>query len=301
MYSTKFKGIVLSLILCASVQVEAMQYLSLAKSALAKGGYALGFNIYTIRKFLSKELADKAGMDATNNSDEFILLNEDPNFQQIINELLDTYADGNKEIKIYGPKLSRPKKPGVRVVISNTMQAFALPDQRIIVYAAIEKALQDPNNPSHLLAKAFVGHEIGHIVNKHVEKKPFVTMLAGGVTFYAAHKGLQAFMLCNKGIFFKTALVVSGAMLAKNLVDGLISNAHSRSIEREADFHLIGKTENPLVLKALASQFRSEVEKYGEESLMERIFETHPSRMERIDYLEKAANELENKKTTSVN
>ncbi|MFA6065815.1 MAG: M48 family metalloprotease [Candidatus Babeliaceae bacterium] len=270
--------------------LRAIQINSALKKVTKKSFYVLGFNEYAIITYAVGRIIAKIKEAIETNPDQFKLLNKDSKYVSVIDELLETYAQGNKEIRIYSPTARSSFSQDDK--LKNSDNAEAGPNGRIFVDPLIKKALKNQTHELHLAAKAIIGHEIGHVIHKHGEKQELLLGAIAGTTFYITHKFLNLPITKMKQYNF---LKIIPALIVKNLTDRLIFLTYNRKIEREADTHAINYTKDPSILYAQAHWFSQRAEKHKNISTFDKLLSTHPTDQERAETFAQAARKLEEK------
>lgn len=98
----------------------------------------------------------------------------------------------------------------VYIIQKDEVNAFALPNNRIVIYTGLIKACKNPEELSSVMA-----HELAHIQKKHVMKK------------LAKEVGIAVLATLAGGS--------NGAGIIKEILKTLSSTAYDRTLEREAD------------------------------------------------------------------
>jgi beta-barrel assembly-enhancing protease len=160
-------------------------------------------------------------------------------------------------------KLNNAKQLRFRVVHSNTVNAFALPDGTIVVYSGILKEMKNYDELAGLL-----GHEASHINNRHTMK-----MLCRNLSGY---------------LFVSTILGDANGIMAVigENVNSLQSLSFSREFEREADLEgfkiLIANKINPQGMANLFKRLQAQ-----EKLEIPAFLSSHPLTEERIEDINK--------------
>ncbi|MFA6065816.1 MAG: M48 family metalloprotease [Candidatus Babeliaceae bacterium] len=271
--------------------LHAIQAASLLKKCIKNALYGLSFNAFAILVYTEIKMQEKTLEKLGDNDPASKLLNKDAKYEPVINELLATYAKDNKMIKIYGPTAASQFNQDEE--LKDQLQAYAFNNDRIFVYPLIKKALKNPDHELHVLAKACIGHETGHIIHKDADKKKLAIGVIAGTTFCIAHKLVNLPIIKMKRYNF---LKIIPALIIKNQADVLAFLAYKRKNERDADDHLIKYAKDPAVLHAFAHWCSQGADKYDKTlSMRDKLFNSHPSFTERAETFAKAARDLEEK------
>ncbi|MGL2988521.1 M48 family metallopeptidase [Flavobacterium sp. RSSA_27] len=162
-----------------------------------------------------------------------------------------------------GLQLNNKKKLNFKVIDSEIMNAYALPDGTIVVYTGILKEMKSYDELVGLL-----GHEVAHVNNRHSMK-----MLCRNLSGY---------------LFISTVLGdVNGVMaILGDNVNTLQSLSFSREFEREADeegFAIV--SENQVNPKGMVTLFQRLEKEHSID--MPEFLSTHPVTKDRIQSIKK--------------
>jgi beta-barrel assembly-enhancing protease len=148
----------------------------------------------------------------------------------------------------------------ITVVNSRVKNAFALPGGEIVVYSALLEAMDSPDE-----LVALLGHELGHVENRHSLK-----MLFKKLSNYII---ISLILGDSEGI---SAIIAGNAAMLNEL-------SHSRGAEEEADeygFALMKK--NRIALEGMPDLFRKLKDDNGSGQRIPDFLATHPSLDSRI-------------------
>lgn len=157
----------------------------------------------------------------------------------------------------------------VHILINDEINAFALPDNHLIIYSGLIK-----NCKSEEALLGVLGHEIAHLKKNHVMKK------------------------LSKEIGFSVLLSMTGsnAQLIKEVLHSLSSSAYDRSLEKEADIESVNYLLKADIDPKPFADFMYDLSLENESMKYLSWVSTHPESEERAKYI---LNYLKNKKITS--
>jgi beta-barrel assembly-enhancing protease len=154
----------------------------------------------------------------------------------------------------------------IAVVNENTVNAFALPGGRIVVYSALLKEIT-----SYPELAALLGHEFTHVNNKHSTKSIFRRL------------GSKVFL----GLLFGRFGGVTSVLV--NHADDLKSLKYSRSLEKEADMEgLEILTKRGIDPNGFINLFHH-LQQSGPANSLPEFLGSHPDVDKRIAYIQEAA------------
>lgn len=154
----------------------------------------------------------------------------------------------------------------ISVINSSTVNAFALPGGRIVVYSALLDEID-----SYPELAALLSHEFTHINNKHATKSIFRRL------------GSKVFL----GLLFGRFGTVTNVVV--NHADNLTSLKYSRSLEKEADLHGLSLlTKRNIDGKGFVDLFYH-MKEAAPASVMPEFFTSHPDLDKRISYIQEAS------------
>jgi Zn-dependent protease with chaperone function len=166
----------------------------------------------------------------------------------------------------YSMEITTPYSVRVSVVKDNTVNAFALPGGRIVVYDALLKKIENYPELAALLC-----HEFTHVNNKHSTKSIFRRL------------GSQVFL----GLLFGRFGTVTSVLV--NHADNLKSLTYSRGLEKEADMEglslLIQRKINPEGFVTLFTTLKNS----SSSDILPEFLGSHPDIDKRIAYIRKAS------------
>ncbi len=211
-------------------------------------------------------------------------LNNLPETQHIVKELLDTYANG-QDVKIYS----------MREENKHYGDAYALTrsSQKVVCVGALDHdALKNSNDPQHYYVKGVIGHELGHVKNSPIFNTTEISCML------AASTGLYTFL--KSSLFAKTPTIIKPLVWLSAV--GITAATESITFawlqipnEYYADQNVIKHTKDPKILRAYASGTRANycgnVTYLGISSYTNP--EPHQDCLVRAQAFEKAADELE--------
>ncbi|MEE2023086.1 M48 family metallopeptidase [Alkalimonas mucilaginosa] len=149
--------------------------------------------------------------------------------------------------------------------------AFALPDGTVVMTDALVELLK--NKPDALLA--ILLHEIGHVEEQHSMR--LVAQSLGAALVF--------------GVFFGDAEALSELILGAG--SGMLQNAFSRDMEREADqfayTSLVAMGRSPEAFAEAMAVFAEQHGDSGQSEQLLKYLSTHPATAERIEEARKAA------------
>jgi predicted Zn-dependent protease len=157
----------------------------------------------------------------------------------------------------------------VRIIDKSEINAFAMPDNYLVVYTGLIEASK---NEQALLG--VLGHEIAHIEGNHVMKK------------------------LSKEIGFSALLSLTGAnaSVIKEVVSSLSSSAYDRSLEQEADLKSVEYMLNAEIDPRPFADFMYELSIDNELHKYTYWISTHPESEDRAKYI---LNKIKGKKIKS--
>lgn len=157
----------------------------------------------------------------------------------------------------------------VHIIVKDEVNAFAMPDNHLVVYTGLIKASK---NEQALLG--VLGHEIAHIEGNHVMKK------------------------LSKEIGFSALLSLTGANsgVTREVISSLSSTAYDRSLEREADLKSIEYMINANIDPRPFADFMYELSIDNELHKYTYWISTHPESEARAKYI---LNHIKGKKIKS--
>lgn len=165
-----------------------------------------------------------------------------------------------------GMKTEKGLKLNIKVYLVREVNAFAMADGTIRVYAGLMDAMTDDE------VRYVIGHEIGHVSLGHSKKAL--------QTAYMTSAARKAGSASGSGI-----AKLSDSALGE-LAETLIHAQYSQSNENDADqYALKFMKDNNYDPKAAVSALRKLEKLYGNESS---VFSSHPASGDRADALEKA-------------
>ncbi len=144
------------------------------------------------------------------------------------------------------------------IVQKDEINAFALPDNYLIVYTGLIA-----NCKSEEALLGVLGHEIAHLEKNHVMKK------------------------LSKEIGFSVLMSITGgnAQMIKEVVHTLSSSAYDRSLEREADMESITYMLNAKINPKPFIDFMYDLSLTSESNSITEWISTHPESEERAQYM----------------
>lgn len=149
----------------------------------------------------------------------------------------------------------------MHVVVNDEINAFALPDNHLVINTGLIKACDEPEELAGVM-----GHEVAHIMKNHVMKKLVKEMgLAALIAITTGNKGGQVVQQCAKL---------------------LSSSAYDRTLEKEADIfsvdYMVKAGINP---EALGNFMYKIADNESNESSYLSWINTHPETRERAQYI----------------
>lgn len=173
-------------------------------------------------------------------------------------------------------KLTLPKMEGVNFNFkvyetdADDINAFAMPDGTIRFHSGLMAAMNDDQ------VLAVLGHEIGHVANKHSFKQMRKTLLTNAAIRGAASQSAAATTAYNAG--------------AGELAEKFAGASYSKADEYQADKYAVNTLnksgENP---EAMGDAIKVLKEKFGNGG---GLMSTHPSNEKRIKRINKAISKL---------
>jgi len=208
------------------------------------------FHVDALKRNTEQKLGDMIYKNLQDNGDE---IKNSP-----ANRLLDRLK--NRICENNGIDASKIK---IHLFISDQVNAFALPDNHLVIYTGL---ISECHNPEELCG--VMGHEIGHMQHKHVMKK------------LTKEIGLSAMVAMTAGGGSSQAIT--------NILKQLSSTAYDRRLESEADMasidYMIKADIDPTQFPRFLDRLGEEKEEHVPSAMY--WISTHPESKERAKTLE---------------
>lgn len=165
----------------------------------------------------------------------------------------------------------------ISVINSSTVNAFALPGGRIVVYSALLDQMD-----SYAELAALLSHEFTHINNKHSTKSIFRKL------------GSKVFL----GLLFGRFGTVTNVLV--NHADNLKSLKYSRSLEKEADLNGLSILAKRNIDPQGFIDLFTHIKETGGGNIVPEFLASHPDVDRRIGYIREAAGGIAVKEDTAL-
>src|ERR1017187_74735 len=208
------------------------------------------FHVDELRKNTEQKLGDVLYKNLQENSDEI----KNSPVNRLLDRLKRRICDQN------GIDASKIK---INLFISDEVNAFALPDNHLVIYTGL---ITECHNPEELCG--VMGHEIGHMEHKHVMKK------------LTKEIGLSAIVAMTSGGGSSEAIT--------RIIKTLSSTAYDRSLESEADMASMDYMIKADIDPTQFPKFLGRMGEEKEEGIPSALYwiSTHPESKERAKTLE---------------
>jgi hypothetical protein len=206
-------------------------------------------------------------------------LNEQPAFQQSINEILKTHQVENNNIQIY---LDRSN------LGNQTIEAWTV-DNKIFVTPATATGLHQ-NGPIEYknTASIVIGHEIGHTLQKQGAENNFFQKWLFVGSNIALFKVFNNILDSDNHPFVKYSSIATLAG-ANYYLNSAFKSFSSQQKEKDADFHAIKHTKDPEAIRHYVTYYKNKVAPRCPNNISSTIFGTHHPSHQRITAFENAA------------